>query len=129
MACSSVQLRDRIFVKGYGFLSFVNEMGKNICKNISKNLTSKYNQEILDTDKRPVTAAFRSASERTIQKTAEAIDNFMGNKIADKITKISKTSPKNDSETNKEKILIRERYISPGLRQKIVDDVKLKEEN
>ena len=26
----SVQLRDRIFVKGYGFLSFARNMGKNV---------------------------------------------------------------------------------------------------
>ena len=28
----SVQLRDRIFVKGYGFLSFAKNMGKNSVK-------------------------------------------------------------------------------------------------
>ena len=32
----SVQPRNRIFVKGYGFLSFAKNMGKNIGKNISK---------------------------------------------------------------------------------------------
>ena len=32
----SVQLRDRTFVKGYGFLSFANNMGKSISKNISE---------------------------------------------------------------------------------------------
>ena len=32
-----VQPRDQIFVKGYGFLSFAGNMGKNIGKNISKN--------------------------------------------------------------------------------------------
>ena len=37
---------------------------------------------------------------------------LIGNKIADKITRVSKTSPKNNSETNVEEIL-RERYISP----------------
>ena len=36
MTRSSVQLRDRIFVKGYGFLSSAKNMGKNIAKNISK---------------------------------------------------------------------------------------------
>ena len=36
---------------------------------------------------------------------------LIGNKIADKITRVSKTSPKNNSETNVEEIL-RERYIS-----------------
>ena len=33
--------RDRIFVKGYGFLSFAKNMGKNIGKNISKSLSSE----------------------------------------------------------------------------------------
>ena len=28
----SVQPRDQIFVKGYGFLSFARIMGKNVCK-------------------------------------------------------------------------------------------------
>ena len=37
-----VQPRDRIFVKGYGFLSFSKNMGKNIGKNVSKNLSSIY---------------------------------------------------------------------------------------
>ena len=41
----SVQLRDRIFVKGYGFLSFARNIGKNVGKNISKNLSSKYSQK------------------------------------------------------------------------------------
>ena len=35
--CYSVQPRDRIFVKGYGFLSFTRNIDKNIGKNISKN--------------------------------------------------------------------------------------------
>ena len=38
----SVHSRDRIFVKGYGFLSFARNISKNIGKNISKNLSSKY---------------------------------------------------------------------------------------
>ena len=45
MMRSSVQPRDQIFVKGYGFLSFVKNMGKNIGKNASKSVsvnTAKY---------------------------------------------------------------------------------------
>ena len=53
---------------------------------------------------------------------------LIGNKIADKITGITKTSPKTDSETNEEEIL-RERYISPELRHKIIDELNLKEAN
>ena len=38
----SVQPRDQIFVKGYGFVSFAKNMGRNIGKSISNNLSSKY---------------------------------------------------------------------------------------
>ena len=41
----SVQSRDQIFVKGYGFSSFAKNMGRNIGKNLSKNLSSKYKKE------------------------------------------------------------------------------------
>ena len=58
----SVQPRDRIFVKGYGFLSFTKNMGKNIGKNITKNLSSKYNQKIFDHAKQSATDAIKTAS-------------------------------------------------------------------
>ena len=118
--------RDRIFVKGYGFLSFAKNMGKNIGKNISKNLSSKYSQKILDHAKQSATDALKTASKRAIQKTAEATSDLIGNKIADKITRVSKTSLKDNSETNEEEIL-REKYISPELREIIIDDLRLKE--
>ena len=41
---------------------------------------------------------------------------------------VSKPSPQNNSETKEEEIL-RERYISAELRQKIINDLRLKEEN
>ena len=44
----SVQSRDQLFVKGYGFLSFAKTMGKYFGKNISKNLNSKYSQKLHD---------------------------------------------------------------------------------
>ena len=43
--------------------------------------------------------------------TAEATGDLIGNKFADKMTGVSKTSPQINSETNEEKIL-RERKIS-----------------
>ena len=48
MMCYSIEPRDRIFLKGYGFLSFAKNMSKNIGKNISKNLNSKYSQKLPD---------------------------------------------------------------------------------
>ena len=44
----SVQPRDQVFVKGYGFLSFAKNMGRNIGENISKNISSKYSQKLVD---------------------------------------------------------------------------------
>ena len=79
--CYSVQLRDRIFVKGYGFLSFAKNIGKKIGKNIIKNLSGKYRQKLLDHAKNSATDAFKTASNRAIQKTAGATGDFIGKKI------------------------------------------------
>ena len=40
----SIELRERIYIKGYGFLSFA--------KNMGKSLSSKYGQKLLDSDKK-----------------------------------------------------------------------------
>ena len=43
-----VQPKDSIFVKGYGSLSFAENMVRNIGQNISKNLSGKCSQKLLD---------------------------------------------------------------------------------
>ena len=58
MTCYSVQPRDIIFAKGYGFLSFVENMS-NSAKNISKNLSDKYSQKLLYHAKKSATDAFK----------------------------------------------------------------------
>ena len=88
----SVQQRDRIFVKGYGFLSFARNMGKNI----SKTLSGIYSQKLLDNAKESATDALKTVSRSAIQKTAEATGDLIGNKNADKITRVSKRSPHNN---------------------------------
>ena len=50
----------RIYVKGYGFLSFA--------KNIGKRLSNKYDQKLLDSAKKPTTDAIKTASRRAIKK-------------------------------------------------------------
>ena len=65
---------------------------------------------------------------RSNSKNRTTTGDFIGNKIADRITKVSKTSPKNTSETKEEEIL-RERFITPRLKHKIINDLRLKEEN
>ena len=74
-----IEPRDRIYIKGYGFLSFA--------KNTSKNLSNKYGQKLLDSAKKSTTDAIKTASKRAIQKTAEATNDLTGNKIADKTNK------------------------------------------
>ena len=43
----SIEPRNRIFVKGYGFSSFDKNVSKNTVETITKNLSSKYNQTLL----------------------------------------------------------------------------------
>ena len=84
MTRCSVQPGDRIFVKGYGFLSFAQNMGTNIGKNISKNLSGKYSQKLHDYAKKSAADALKTSSKRVIQITAEATGDLIGNKISDK---------------------------------------------
>ena len=93
----SVQPRDRIFVKDYGFLSFVKNVGKNISKNVSKILSGKYSQTLLDHAKKSATDILKFFSKRVIQKPAEATGDLVGNKIADRITNVLKNSQQNNS--------------------------------
>ena len=71
-------------------MSFTKNIGKNIGKYISKTLSSKYSQKLLDHVKQSATDPLKTDSKRAIQKTAEATDDLVGNKIADKITTVSK---------------------------------------
>ena len=88
----SIEPIDRIYIKGYGFLSFA--------KNMGKTLSSKYIQKLLDSAKKSTTDTIKTASKRAIQKTAEATGNLIGNKIADKITSVSKKSSNNNNNNN-----------------------------
>ena len=111
----SIEPRDRIYVKGYGFLSFA--------KNIGKSLSNKYSQKLLDGAKKSTTDGIKPAAKRAVQKTAEATGDLIGNKIADKITNVLKKSnnnnnnnnDNNDNNNNEDAELTthKKRYISP----------------
>ena len=62
-------------------------MGKNIVKNMSKRVSGKYSQKLLDHAKQSATDALKTSSKRVIQKTAEATNDLIGNKIADAVAK------------------------------------------
>ena len=64
-------------------------MGKNIAKNINKNLSGIYSQKHLNYAKPSSTEALKNTSKRVIRKAAEAIVGSIGNKIANKIIESS----------------------------------------
>ena len=86
----SIEPRDRIYIKGYGFLSFAKNIGMHATK-VAKNMSDKYSKKLLDGAKKSTADAIKTASKRVIQKTAEATGDLIGNKITDKITTISKS--------------------------------------
>ena len=115
----SIEPRDRIYEKGYGFLSFAENMGKSV--------SNKYGQKILDSAKKSTTDAIKTASKRTIQKTAEATVDLIGNKIADKITSVSKKKYNNNNNNNEDVELTthKKRYIIPEERKQIIEELRL----
>ena len=76
----------------------------------AKTFGSKYGKKIMDT---PTKTGMDAA------KTAEATEDLIGNKIADKITWIGK--PKEKEKTKE----VEEIYIPPEKRQQIIDDLRL----
>ena len=92
---------------------------------VSENVSSKCSQKLLDYNNQSATDTFKTVSKRAIEKTAEATDDLIGNKI----TKVTRSSPQNNSEvvTNEhDKELPKGRYISPEKRQKIIDELTLR---
>ena len=86
MARYSVQQKDRMLVKSYGFLSFAENMGRNI----SKNLSSKDSQKLLDHAKQSATDALKTSSKRVIQETAEATGDILEMKLLIKLQESQK---------------------------------------
>ena len=69
----SIELQDRTHVKSYGFLSFA--------KNMGKILSNKHGQKLLDSAKKSTTDALKTASKRSVQKTAETYVRFSNVRI------------------------------------------------
>ena len=105
----SIEPRDRIYVKGHGFLSFA--------KNMGKNLSNKYSKKMFDTAKKFETDAIKT------------MGDLVGNNTADKIINVSKEANKglsnNDETEDVELTTHKKRYISPEKRQQIIDELKL----
>ena len=111
----SFEPKDRVYVKGYGFMSF------------ARSMSNKYGKKLVDTAKKSATDAIKTASKRAIQKTAEATGDLVGNKIADKVTSVSKKSTKKLPTIDEDAELTthKKRYISLEERQQIIDELTL----
>ena len=75
------------------------------------------------------TDPLKTSLKRVIQKTAEAAGDLIGNKIANRITKVSKNSQQYNLEkaaNEHDKEIPKERYVSPKERQEITDELRLK---
>ena len=72
----STEQKYRKYVKGHGFLSFATRFG------------DKYSKKLMDTATKTGIDAAKTASKRAVQKTAKAIGDLIGNKIADQINSL-----------------------------------------
>ena len=104
MACHSIEPRDCVFVKGYGFLYFA----KNMEKNIGKNLKGKHIQlcqlrfkNFWIIPNESATDVFKFAPKRVIQKTAETTSDIIANKIADVVAKSYAVAKLHDKKNEK----------------------------
>ena len=104
----SIGPRERRYVKRYGFLSF------------ARNFSDKYSKSLMDKGIDVSKKFAKTAGEKILKETEKANGDLIGNKIADKITSASK---KSQDEVNNE--ILKEKYISPKDRQKIIDELKL----
>ena len=114
----------RRYVKGYGFLSFARKFGDKYGKKLMNTATivgtSKYGKKIIDTTKKQGSEFAKTAGRKIVQKSAEATEDLIGNKIADKITSLGKSKNK-ENETNEEEEII----IAPEKRQQIINYLRL----
>ena len=82
----AIEPRDRRYVKGYGFLSFA--------KNMGKSLSNNYGQKLLHSAKKSTADAKKNSFKKSNSiEASKATGDLIGNKIADKLTSVSKKKP------------------------------------
>ena len=127
----------RKYAKGYGFMSFaknfVSKYGKKFLnKGISaskrintmaKNFNeSKYGKTL----KKEGSTFLKTSGQKAIEKVAPAVRDYVGSKIADKITSLKvKDKEEPQEEPKSERFPEEEIIIPPGQRQKIINDLRL----
>ena len=107
----SLEPRYRRYVQGQGFMSFARNIGK------------KYDKKIFDNSISAGKDFAKIAGKKVLTKSAEAIGDMIGNKIADRITK----NTRNKEEKEDDRIMgeTQELIIRPGKREQVIRDLKL----
>ena len=102
-------------------------MDEFVGKNINQSLSGKYSEK-LESSQAICNRYTENYVKNVIRKTAEATGVLIGNKTADKITKVWRILPQNNSETitnEFDKERPKERYMSPEETEKAIDDLRL----
>ena len=103
----STERKFKKYVKGYGFLYF------------ARKFDDEYGRKLRNTATKTGIDTAKTASRWVAQKTEEAIEDLIGNKVADKTTSLGKTKSKGKEDRR------REIYIPPEKQQQIIDDLRL----
>ena len=114
----------RKYVKGYGFMSFAKNLGRKYGKKIMNkgiSAASKFNQskygKVL---KKEESKFLKTSAQKALEKAAPAVEDYIGSKIAEKLTSSLKVSEKPQEVIEKEEII-----IPLDKRQQILNDLRL----
>ena len=114
----------RIYVKGYGFMSFAKNLGsKHGQKIMNKGISaaSKFNQSKYGkTLKKEGSKFLKTSGQRALEKADHAVRDYIGSKIANKLTSSLRVSEKPQEVIEEEEII-----IPPDKRQQILNDLRL----
>ena len=137
----SLEPEYRKYIKGYGFLSFVRNIGDKYGKKLMNtaiktgtNFNSKYSKKLTDTAIKTGKDFATIAGKKIVHKSAEATGDLIGNKIADKITSMGRSKelgsavkPRSKKEKDETNIMeeTQEIYIPPEKRKQMIKDLKL----
>ena len=129
MTHCSIGLRDRRSVTRYELLSSAKSIGKELIKKyIYSKFWEIYSQNFLIMLKNLLQMHWKLRKKRVTQKTVEAIDDLVVNKIANKTTKKLPPPSQKDTPFKKQKErkkIPKGKYRSPEKIQKIIDKLKL----
>ena len=92
---------------------------------MGESLSNKYGQKFLDSAKKSLTDTIKTASKIAVQKAVEATGDLIVNKIADKITSVSKKPSNNNNDEDVEITTYKKKYISAEERQQIINELEL----